>query len=106
MIESIFLTIGVFLILYAFYVWTTKNYRYFEEKGVRHLKPVFLLGNTFGLFARQYTTPDFMNKIYKSFPGEKYKYFFTDLRVQTISVPVPPVPLFHFNITFNKLQLI
>lgn len=64
------LTVIALLFYYAF-CWATRNNDYFAKRGVRHMKPVFLVGNNGGAFAGKYTVPEFAMKIYNQFPGEK-----------------------------------
>lgn len=35
---------------YLFYKWGMSNYDYFEKRGVKFLKPVFLLGSNTNMF--------------------------------------------------------
>lgn len=61
--------------LYQFYKWATENSDYFEKKQLKHLKANFLVGNTFGLFLKQYNLPEFFNSIYNRYPDEKFVHF-------------------------------
>lgn len=72
MITDFLLWSGISLLLYAFYKWATINHDYFLKRGVRHMKPKFLLGNNskFLLF-RQQTVTDFVTEMYTYNPGSK-----------------------------------
>ena len=71
MIEQIFLLTGIALIAYGIYKWVTLNYDYFEKRGIVHLKPSFLFGNTANLFLRKNNMYEFSTNLYNSFPSEK-----------------------------------
>lgn len=70
MLGELLLTVVVLLIIYTFYKWATKNNDFFEKRNIKHLKPIFLVGNTGGFLLNKYTAPEFSLKIYKSFPNE------------------------------------
>lgn len=71
MLGEIILLSGVGLILYALYKWIILNNDYFKKRGVKHLEPYFLFGNTFGFFTSRYTVAEFLSMIYDAFPNEK-----------------------------------
>lgn len=71
MISELLYFTGIGLILYALYKWVTLNDKYFEKKGIVHMKPLFFFGNTGGFFLKQYSGPDFVNKLYNEFPKDK-----------------------------------
>lgn len=71
MIGGTLLAVGISLIIYGFYKWATLNHNYFKIRGIAHLKPNFIFGNTFGFFMRQYSLYDFIQKVYNAFPKEK-----------------------------------
>uniref|UniRef100_A0A1B0CWX1 Cytochrome n=1 Tax=Lutzomyia longipalpis TaxID=7200 RepID=A0A1B0CWX1_LUTLO len=48
-----------------------KNENYFKDKGIKHLKPKFILGNSANLFLRRKTILDFFRDAYFEFPNEK-----------------------------------
>lgn len=62
------------LFVYVFYKWATQNQDYFVKHGMKHLKPKFLIGNTFGYYLMRYPSHIFVDKIYNSYPNEKYIY--------------------------------
>lgn len=66
MIENILLLTSVGLIAYAIFKWITLNNDYFVKRGIPHLKPYPIFGNTFGLFSRQYSMYEFVENLYKS----------------------------------------
>jgi len=87
--ELLYLT-GIGLIVYGLYKWVVLNNDYFSNRGVKHLKPYFLFGNTFGFFTGRYNVPDFLAKIYDAFPDEKIVGFF-DLRSPILAIRDPDV---------------
>lgn len=74
----LFLIFGV-ICVYAVHKWATINKDYFVIRKIKALKPVFLFGNTGGLFTKQYRPIDFMDSIYYELPNEKYVYSFNFL---------------------------
>lgn len=74
-IELSICVISLTIALYAFYKWATVNSDYFAKKNLKHLKLNFLVGNTAGLFLKQYNLPEFFDSIYNRYPDEKYVYF-------------------------------
>lgn len=58
-------------IIFAFCKWVTLNNNYFEKRGLRYVKPVFIFGNTGGFFLSKYNSPDFVKMLYNKFPNEK-----------------------------------
>ena len=72
-LELIFYTfVGGLVLIYAFYKWATVNKDYFSKRHMKQLDPTFLVGNTFGLFAKRYVPTYFIDSIYYRFPNEKY----------------------------------
>lgn len=71
MIEGVLLATGVVLIGYAFYKWATQNNDYFTKRGIKHLTPTLLLGNSAAFVTRKYTAPEFALSIYNAFPKER-----------------------------------
>lgn len=71
MLEFLFYTVISGILFYAFYKWATVNKEYFVKRKLRHLKPIFLFGNTIGLFLKRYTPADFQDTIYYRYPKEK-----------------------------------
>lgn len=79
--ELLFYTILSGTLFYAFYKWATVNKEYFSKRNIKHFHPKFLIGNTIGLFLKQYTPDKFIDLLYYRYPKEKYvitkqKYFF------------------------------
>lgn len=71
MIDWLLLSISLALIAYGIYKWATLNNDYFAKRNIIHLKPYFLVGNTGGLFMKQYRPNEFFQKLYNTFPMEK-----------------------------------
>lgn len=70
MFVGLLLTAAVILIVYTLYKWATANNDYFERRGLKSMKPAFLLGNTGKLLLSKITAVEFANKIYYAFPEE------------------------------------
>lgn len=71
MIDLMVLSLGLSLIVYGIYKWATLNDDYFVKRNVAHLKPSFLVGNTGGLFMKQYRPNEFFQNLYNTFPSDK-----------------------------------
>lgn len=71
MIAELLYISGLGLIAYAFYKWATQNDQYFVKRGIPHMKPRFLLGNTGTLFLKLHSAPEYITEIYRGFPSEK-----------------------------------
>uniref|UniRef100_A0A0K8TT67 Putative cytochrome n=1 Tax=Tabanus bromius TaxID=304241 RepID=A0A0K8TT67_TABBR len=70
MLETILLVAGLGLIAYSLLKLGTINYGYFQEKGVKFLKPLPFIGNNRWMFLRQAVT-DMLRDAYYTFPKEK-----------------------------------
>lgn len=71
MIAEVLYFTGLGLIAYAIYKWVTLNNQYFTRRGIPHMKPYFLVGNTGGLFFKLHSAPDYVLYMYRQFPKEK-----------------------------------
>lgn len=71
MIAEILLTIGVALILYAFYKWGTRHNDYFKKRGIKQMAPTFLVGNTSGFIMSSQSPPEYAMQFYNAFPNER-----------------------------------
>lgn len=60
------------ILFYVFYKWATVNRDYFSKRRMKQMTPTFLVGNTFGLFAKRHVPKDFIDSIYYRYPNEKY----------------------------------
>jgi hypothetical protein len=49
--------LGVIAVAFLFYKWATSTYDYFELRGVKFMKPTFLMGSNSILFTRR-SLPD------------------------------------------------
>lgn len=85
--------------IYAFYKWATVNKDYFSTRGISHLKPKFLIGNTFGLLSKQYKPTEFLDSIYYRFPNEKYVY--TYILMSPLNIVI--ILIFCMLIVFQKV---
>lgn len=71
MIDVLVLLLGTGLIVYGVFKWGTLNYDYFAKRGLKHLKPYFLVGNMGGFFLGKYSMNEFVMSMYNNFPTEK-----------------------------------
>ena len=53
------------------YWWLTKNYGYFEKKGLFCLKPQLIFGNAKDMYMQTVTMNEFFMDIYKKMEGHK-----------------------------------
>lgn len=65
-------------IAYYLYKLATKNKNYFVKRNLKAMKQNFPIGNTTGLFLKQYTPAGFMDKLYYEYPNEKYVIVFIE----------------------------
>lgn len=70
-VGTVLLATAIALIAYSFFKWATLNNDFFEKRGVRFLKPTFLLGSTWKFYTQQIDMFQFVNYLYRSFPNEK-----------------------------------
>ena len=56
--------VGVIAAVYLFYKWGISTYDYFEKRGVKFLKPVFLMGSNTNMFFNKLSLPDLVTKWY------------------------------------------
>lgn len=68
-----FIVLGT--ILYILYKYGTKTYDHWEKQGVNHIKACipFLGSDGFKMFWKRETIIDSINRIYNSFPGQRYE---------------------------------
>lgn len=62
---------GIVLIVYGLFKWITANDDYFTKRGLPSMKNVFIFGNTAGLFMKQTTPIEFIQRLYNQFPNNK-----------------------------------
>lgn len=70
-LAELLLATGVGLIAYAFYKWATQNHDFFTKRGIKQMKPLFLIGNSAPLFTRKLDALELAKKIYNTFPNER-----------------------------------
>lgn len=70
MLAGLVLCIAIALIAYAFYKWAKQNEDYFVSRGIKFIKPTFLIGDITTLFLKKITAVEFANKVYNEFPEE------------------------------------
>lgn len=57
--------------LMSVYKFLIKNHKFFEKRGVKYLKPTFLVGNFLGLLTGRDNGISAFEKPYKTFKNEK-----------------------------------
>lgn len=57
--------------LYFSYKWLSSNSKYFEERHVPYLKPLFLLGETWKMVTKKMSIIDSIVKNYNMFPNAR-----------------------------------
>lgn len=70
MFVELLLTTTITLFVYAIHKWIAENNDYFKRRGLKSLKPTFLIGNAGTIMTRQYTATEFSKKLYNDFPDE------------------------------------
>lgn len=70
MLAELLIIAVFFLFSFAFYRWATLKNEYFKERGIKHLKPTFFVGNFVGQLYDKYTASEFNQLLYQSFPEE------------------------------------
>jgi hypothetical protein len=63
-----FVAIGICLFL--FYKWATSNNNYFLDKGVKFVKPTFLLGSNSNFVTQKKSMPEVISMMYQEFSKE------------------------------------
>lgn len=58
------LWLGVAAAAFLFYKWATSTYDYFEKRGVKFLKPRFLMGSNSNMFVNKLSLPEIVQKWY------------------------------------------
>jgi hypothetical protein len=67
-----FLTLAaIVLCCYLFYKWATINNTYFVAKGIKYVKPTFLVGTNASMVTQKHTLPEMLTCWYNAFPAEK-----------------------------------
>jgi hypothetical protein len=58
--------LGVAAAAFLFYKWATATYDYFEKRGVKFIKPTFLIGSNSNMFLNKMSLPDIVKKWYNT----------------------------------------
>ncbi|CAG9785902.1 unnamed protein product [Diatraea saccharalis] len=66
------LWIWCLVLLVVLWLYLRRKYSQFSDYGVRHLRPVPLLGNMTRLLFRMEHSTDFIDRMYKAFPNERF----------------------------------
>ncbi|XP_073965059.1 cytochrome P450 6B7-like [Choristoneura fumiferana] len=65
------LALAVLLTLLA-YQYSTRNFKYWEQRGVKHDKPLPLFGNAYAKFLQKISLSDMYTEAYRKYPDERY----------------------------------
>ncbi|XP_055696953.1 probable cytochrome P450 9f2 [Phlebotomus papatasi] len=68
---QLLLLVAVVLLIKFIYNEGYKNENFFKEKGIKFIKPKFIVGNSDNLFTRKQTSAEFFVNIYNYYPNEK-----------------------------------
>lgn len=71
MIDAILWATGIGLILITIYKWATKNNDFFTKRGIKQMKPTFLLGNNGTFVTGKMNATEFAMSLYNAFPNER-----------------------------------
>ncbi|XP_013186352.1 cytochrome P450 6B2 [Amyelois transitella] len=75
----------LFLIFIAVvYLYNTRNFKYWEKKGVKHDKPVVLFGNNIKGYLMQQTKSQAAAEMYRKYPNEKVIGYYRSARPELI----------------------
>ncbi|XP_026742005.1 cytochrome P450 6B7-like [Trichoplusia ni] len=65
------IVIAIILICILLYIQGTKNFKYWEKKGIQYCKPTPFFGNSLRKYLRKISPTDQLAEIYRNFPGQK-----------------------------------
>lgn len=66
-----FLLLGAVVSTALFYRYVTGNNKFFIQRGIPHLRPAFLLGNTGRFVFRKQRPNEFLDQMYNALPANK-----------------------------------
>ncbi|CAH0717160.1 unnamed protein product, partial [Brenthis ino] len=89
--------VGVLLL--AFYYYGVRNHRYWEKKGVKYEKPLFMVGSSLKQFIDKVSLSERFAVLYREFPNEKFVGFF-DFNCPAILIRDPEVIRHVLNVDF------
>ncbi|KAL7031685.1 hypothetical protein ACKWTF_007101 [Chironomus riparius] len=61
----------ILAIIYLIYKWGTNTFDYFEKRGIKYNKPLFLVGSRLSILLKNSSMVDSVQKTYKEFRNEK-----------------------------------
>ncbi|XP_053619568.1 cytochrome P450 6B6-like [Plodia interpunctella] len=70
------LTIGVIVLLLSLYYFGTRNFKYWEKRGVKHDKPIPVFGNNIDVYLLRKSVTQLSVEMYLRYPNEKVVGFF------------------------------
>ncbi|XP_073959253.1 cytochrome P450 6B6-like [Choristoneura fumiferana] len=62
----------IVLLIYLAYLYGTRSYKYWEDKGVKYCKPVPFFGSMMSVFLQRKSMTDFFTELYRRYPEDKY----------------------------------
>lgn len=68
----ILLSCGVAVVLYVINKWLKVHEKYFEKRGVPHLKPTSFIGIIRTIVYSRENMPELIQKLYANFPTKKF----------------------------------
>lgn len=71
MAAGLLILAGLAALIYAFISYVNKKYKYFEERGVKFVKPYYLMGNMYDFLIKKSTIQELGQNMYNKFPKER-----------------------------------
>lgn len=68
MLVLIFITAGAALLFYYFII---KPYDFWKDKGVKQGNPVWIFGDSLGIFSKKQSFFEMVQNVYTQFPGRR-----------------------------------
>ncbi|XP_059047416.1 cytochrome P450 6B5-like [Achroia grisella] len=71
------ITLAIVVVFCALaYYYSTKSFKYWDAKGIKHDKPIPLFGNCFWYYLKKRTIAELAHEVYNKYPNEKVVGFF------------------------------
>lgn len=71
MLSTILLFATIAFIVHLVYKWATKNSDYFAKRGLKYMDSNYGIGQMTGFLMGHYSQMEFVEWLYKQFPGEE-----------------------------------
>lgn len=79
------ITLSLILVaIVALYIYGTRNYKYWQQRGVKHDKPVPFFGNNYRNYLRQKSITELAVEMYWKYPTEKVVGFYRASRAELV----------------------